>query len=213
MFYNNQNYFTTHFPDSEYYNSYYSFGVPAGIEENEYRPELTLLQNKVYSSTQPSPQFLQYLRYAVYCANFITSVRAKNGRGPVAASIGLQYASLMKVFMMVEEDDCKNHFSQKYKINEQGLVKIFAPSQGPNNITTGVANMGCGTGTTRDTIEKQVEAWMNSPIHKENILNPNIKNIGVSWQFATVNGMQKVYWSMVGTDGTLPQTPNRQYFY
>lgn len=55
-----------------------------------------------------------------------------------------------------------------------------------------------------DTTNEMVEAWMNSPTHKENIINPNFTEIGLAVLNGTLNGFNTtLVVQMFGTPGAV----------
>jgi uncharacterized protein YkwD len=67
-----------------------------------------------------------------------------------------------------------------------------------------------GENLARDFMDSTsvVEAWMNSPTHKENIVNPNYKEIGVAVVNGTLNGVETTL--VVQVFGTSPPTTTAQ---
>ncbi|MGB9706561.1 MAG: CAP domain-containing protein [Microgenomates group bacterium] len=64
-----------------------------------------------------------------------------------------------------------------------------------------------GENLARDFMDSQgvVEAWMNSPTHKDNIVNPNYKEIGVAVVNGTLNGVETTLVVQVfGTPAPVP---------
>jgi len=67
-----------------------------------------------------------------------------------------------------------------------------------------------GENLARDFMDSAsvVEAWMNSPTHKDNIINPNYKEIGVAVVNGTLNGVETTL--VVQVFGTPPPTTTAQ---
>jgi len=67
-----------------------------------------------------------------------------------------------------------------------------------------------GENLARDFMDSEgvVEAWMNSPTHKDNIVNPNYKEIGVAVVNGTLNGVETTL--VVQVFGTPPPTTTAQ---
>jgi len=67
-----------------------------------------------------------------------------------------------------------------------------------------------GENLARDFMDSAsvVEAWMNSPTHKDNIVNPNYKEIGVAVVNGTLNGVETTL--VVQVFGTPPPTTTAQ---
>jgi uncharacterized protein YkwD len=67
-----------------------------------------------------------------------------------------------------------------------------------------------GENLARDFMDSAsvVEAWMNSPTHKDNIVNPNYKEIGVAVVNGTLNGVETTL--VVQVFGTPPPTAAAQ---
>jgi uncharacterized protein YkwD len=42
-------------------------------------------------------------------------------------------------------------------------------------------------------INEMVTAWMNSPSHRENILNPDVDETGFGYQYGKLNGVQTIF--------------------
>lgn len=60
-----------------------------------------------------------------------------------------------------------------------------------------------------DNVPDMVEAWMNSPTHRENILNPSVDETGIGVAMGTLDGAQTIFVAQVfGRQSKKPEQPN-----
>lgn len=103
--------------------------------------------------------------------------RAEAGLPPVKENLNLNKAAQLKAANMFAEDYWA-HFSPSGKdpwgfINQAGYKFSYAGE----NLAKNFNNSG-----------DVVVAWMNSPSHKENLLNPNYQDIGIAVEDGTLQG-------------------------
>jgi uncharacterized protein YkwD len=107
--------------------------------------------------------------------NFVNGERARYGLGTLTAQYQLSAAATVHATDMA----CKNYFSHTGsdgsspfdRIKTQGYIYYYAGE-----------NLFAGNGVYNDA-GQAVSAWMNSPGHRQNILNPEFTEAGVSYVF------------------------------
>lgn len=107
--------------------------------------------------------------------------RAKNGLGPVVENSQLDAAAVAKAKNMFEENYWA-HYSPSGKspwdfISRAGYKYIYAGENLARNFYSS---------------EDVVSAWMSSPTHRANILNPKYQEIGIAVAEGMLNGTQTV---------------------
>jgi uncharacterized protein YkwD len=120
--------------------------------------------------------------------NFVNQERARYGLGQLTAQYQLSTAATGHTIDMA----CKNYFSHTGsdgsspfdRIKAQGYVYYYAGE-----------NLFAGNGVYNDA-GQAVSAWMNSPGHKQNILNPEFTEAGVSYVF-NANSTYGGYFAIV----------------
>jgi len=126
--------------------------------------------------------------------DFVNSSRAQSGLAPLSVNEKLQSAALSKAQDMFANQYFA-HTSPQGKtpwdfINQSGYTYVYAGE-----------NLAIGY---NDNNELHT-AWMNSPSHRENILNPNFKEIGIAQLSGTFDGLQNVI--VVQTFGSKDNAP------
>ncbi len=89
----------------------------------------------------------------------------------------------MKLYAAAREHSidmaCNNYFSHNSPNGRTPFDRILAAGY---KYRIAAENLYAGNGTYNDP-EKAVQAWMNSPAHRKNILTPGLIHIGVSYVF------------------------------
>lgn len=121
----------------------------------------------------------------------INQERQRNGLRPLQVDATLNRLTAIKAQDMAVNQSCE-HYSptiggdEGVLLNREGITNVYA-----------VFNIACGPGSTLDTAQKVVNAWINSPPHYANILDPNITRIGIGQVYSPQNNTN--YWSMIAT--------------
>jgi uncharacterized protein YkwD len=119
---------------------------------------------------------------------FVNDERARYGLGALTLQYQLSTAATLHTVDMA----CKNYFSHTGsdgtspfdRIKAQGYVYYYAGE-----------NLFAGNGVYNDA-GQAVRAWMNSPGHKQNILNPEFTEAGISYVF-NANSTYGGYFAIV----------------
>jgi uncharacterized protein YkwD len=115
-------------------------------------------------------------------------VRAKNGLKPLQANAELNYAADKYAELMAQ----RNYFSHTGPDGSR-------PRDRAKAVGFEAQIIGENLGRGQKTAQEVVQAWMNSPGHRANILNPNYTQIGT--------GFEKNFWvQKFGTEDTNPAT-------
>ena len=119
--------------------------------------------------------------------------RAENGLGPVTLNSKLSEAAQRKAGDM-------------FAFNYWAHISPSGRSPWSFFQEVGYRYLYAGENLARDFMnsESVVEAWMNSPSHRDNVLNPNYKEIGLSVVNGTLNGVETTL--VVQLLGTPPTT-------
>lgn len=114
----------------------------------------------------------------------INSIRSANGLPPVAADDSLNAAA-------------QGHSTWLAQNNKSGH-----DGQGGSNPGTRIYNAGFTGSTVAENVAvglpttgEAIDGWMNSPGHRENILNPEFTKIGVGYNCRT-SGPYQHFWTM-----------------
>lgn len=124
--------------------------------------------------------------------------RAKNGLPPLSENLSLDKAAQAKA---------ANMFSENYWAH-------FAPSgKTPWDFIQGsgyrFSYAGENLAKNFYTSDEVVAAWMNSSSHKENIMNPKYKEVGIAVVDGVLNGQKTtLVVQMFGASATLAQAPS-----
>ncbi len=140
--------------------------------------------------------------------NLVNQERAKYGLTPLQRSEGLTNAARYQAADMSQD----NYFSHDTMDRECGtLVKKCGPWERIANYYSGAIGENAAAGY--HSPEAVMQGWMNSAGHRTNILNPNIRTIGVG--FFQGSGDYHSYWvqdfgttidtSSATTQGNLPE--------
>lgn len=119
--------------------------------------------------------------------------RAENGLGPVTLNSKLSEAAQRKAGDM-------------FAFNYWAHISPSGRSPWSFFQEVGYRYLYAGENLARDFMnsESVIEAWMNSPSHRDNVLNPNYKEIGLSVVNGTLNGVETTL--VVQLFGTPPTT-------
>ena len=109
-----------------------------------------------------------------------------------------QQAGLQPLQMNQKLDDTAEAHSQDMAVNhyfshnslDGSSASARADKEGYNYSTFG-ENIAAGQATPEDV----VQAWMNSPGHRANILNPNFKDIGIGYYYLANDSGYHSYWT------------------
>lgn len=124
--------------------------------------------------------------------------RVKNGLPPLTENLNLDKAAQAKAASMFSENYWA-HFAPSGKspwdfIQASGYKFSYAGENLAKNFYTS---------------DEVVKAWMASPSHKENIMNPKYKEIGIAVVGGVLNGQKTtLVVQMFGTSGSLAQAPS-----
>jgi len=124
----------------------------------------------------------------------INKIRVSHGLDPLAENPKLDIAALLKAQDMIERDYF-NHYSPEGKAPWDWI------SSAKYNYKYAGENLALNFFNDQET----VQAWLNSPTHKDNILNPNYKDTGVailSGITSTTKESKTVVVQMFGTEKT-----------
>lgn len=125
----------------------------------------------------------------------INKIRVANGLQPLAENPKLNVAALLKAQDMID-NDYFNHYSPSGKTPWDW----FSAAQ--YNYKYAGENLALNFWSDQDT----VQAWLDSPTHKENILNPNYKETGLailSGTTSTTKENRTVVVQMFGAEKTI----------
>jgi uncharacterized protein YkwD len=151
------------------------------------------------SQTAPSPTNQNFISRVLELTNI---ERSKLGFSPLTFNTQLLNAAATHSQNMALQD----FFSHTGKDGSSLASRISATGY---QFSAAAENIAAGSSTP----EQVVSSWMNSSGHRANILNPNLKEIGISYYFlANDTGSVNFnhYWTQVfGTslDGTVNPTP------
>ena len=115
--------------------------------------------------------------FAVEVLNLVNAERAKVGVAPLRLADDLQNASAIRAREIVQ------YFSHTRPDGSSCFTVMR------NQGRTCGENIAAGHGSAYDTVEQ----WMNSQGHRENILNPNFRELGVGYAYDS-NSEYKHYW-------------------
>ncbi len=124
----------------------------------------------------------------------VNNERAKEGLDPLSIDSQLDQAANFHNDEMVRADMMSHQLPGEADLGERVSATGYSWTRVAENIAAGYT-----------TPEAVVEGWMNSPGHKENILNPEFIHIGIGYEYAPDNNNAlndyDVYWTQVfGTD-------------
>lgn len=127
--------------------------------------------------------------YSIYAERVVALVnreRSIRGMPPLAVKAGLSWVSTKRSVDMIQ----RNYFAH---VDPSGHDAYYYLRQNYIRYSTAGENIAYG----QQSPEEVVTAWMNSPGHRANILNPSYKHIGVGIARAMDN--QK-YWTQIFSD-------------
>jgi uncharacterized protein YkwD len=117
---------------------------------------------------------------------FTNYERVKNGQLPMAGNLKLDASALAKNRDMI----ANNYFNHTRPLNQNSDATVgfdrFIDEQGYEFIKIG-ENLAMGDFSTSSEV---VTAWMKSPTHKKNILDPMYREIGVNIKNGIIKGRQ-----------------------
>ena len=113
--------------------------------------------------------------------NIINQRRAENGAGPLELDESLTQVAYAHSLDMVE----RNFFNHS---NPDGLSPFDRMKNYGIEYSSAAENIAAGQQTPEDVME----AWMNSPGHRKNILNPAYNKIGIG---VAKGGFYGIYWT------------------
>lgn len=113
----------------------------------------------------------------------INKERVKNSLKPLIVNNKLTIAAQNKVKDMAD----KSYFSHISPVDGKkwsGFIKDagYVYLEAGENLANGY-----------DSVETMVEAWMNSPTHRDNILNPNFIETGMALEYGTLNNYPTIF--------------------
>lgn len=122
---------------------------------------------------------------AYSAASMISSYRASKGLGPVRVNSTLNRIAATHAKKMASmnrmEHVLPGQGSFQKRISSGGYKAIIAAE-----------NIGAGY----NSLESAIQRWRNSPSHDKNLLNPQIKEIGIAVAYAPESRYQ-TYWALV----------------
>ncbi len=124
----------------------------------------------------------------------VNNERAKEGLDPLSIDSQLDQAANFHNDEMVRADTMSHQLPGEANLGERVSATGYSWTRVAENVAAGYT-----------TPEAVVEGWMNSPGHRENILNPEFIHIGIGYEYAPDNNNAlndyDVYWTQVfGTD-------------
>ena len=102
----------------------------------------------------------------------VNQERADAGIDPLSINSQLDEVANLHTDEMVQADLLSHQLP-----NEADMEARFSETGYDGMVVA--ENLAAGGGTLFDTPEEVVEGWMNSPEHRENILNPEFTDLGV----------------------------------
>ena len=139
--------------------------------------------------------------------NLVNQSRSKNGFQELLENENLNGAAKSKALDMIKN----NYFSHN---SPSGITPWYWFEQNEYNYKYAGENLALGF----STVENQHQAWMDSPTHKKNILNPNYKEIGVAVERGKINDIVvtiavQMFGSRIGNAGNIEKNnPLRLFF-
>lgn len=129
----------------------------------------------------------------------VNNERANAGLDSLSIDSQLDQAANLHTDEMAQADRLSHQLPGEPELNERVLSAGYE-----GEIV--VENTAAGEGTLLTTPEEVVEGWMNSPVHRANILNPELTHIGVGYNNSPNEnkalGDFDVYWTQVfGAEG------------
>jgi len=115
----------------------------------------------------------------------VNQQRVKKNISPLIVNSQLMQASLNKVKDMAS----KNYFSHISPVDGKKW-STFIKESGYKYVEAG-ENLANGY----DSVEDMVKAWMDSPTHRENILNPGFEETGMALEYGTLNEFPTIFVS------------------
>ncbi|MEW8959755.1 hypothetical protein MHOCP_16630 [Moorella humiferrea] len=169
------NYYAFHFAPLKYLYSRYAQPQPAPLPAPAPKPVPV-------PAPQPEPQNENYQlhEFEQKVVDLVNAERAKAGLKPLTLDIQLARVARLKA----EDMRDNNYFS-----HESPTYGSFFTMLQKFGITYRTAGENIAAGY--QTPEAVVAAWMGSPGHRNNILNPNFTSIGVGY---TMGGSYRNYW-------------------
>ena len=124
------------------------------------------------------------IKYVDEIVKLVNEARAKEGLQPLTLD------PLLRKGAQVRAEECVKVFSHtrpdgtsyKTAISEAGVVSNYTGE-----------NVACG----HSSAQQVVKAWLNSPGHRDNILNSNFTKIGVGLEKNVGNGYKGYSWSQL----------------
>jgi hypothetical protein len=113
----------------------------------------------------------------------VNQEREKKNIAPLIVNSQLMQAASNKVKDMAG----KNYFSHSSPVDGKKWSS-FIKESGYKYVEAG-ENLANGY----DTVEDMVTAWMDSPTHRENILNPNFEETGMALEYGTLSGFPTIF--------------------
>ena len=134
--------------------------------------------------------------------NLVNQERSAVGLDPLAIDSQLDTAANLHTDEMVQADLMSHQLPGEADLGDRVSDTGYDWSRLGENVAAGYT-----------TPEAVVDGWMNSPRHRENILNPDFTEIGIGYEFAPDNndniGDYDTYWTQVfGTEGNNPASEN-----
>lgn len=171
------NYYAFHFAPLKYLYSRYRYAQPQPVPLPVPTPKPVPVP-----APQPQPQTENYQlhRYEQKVVDLVNAERAKAGLKPLILDMQLARVARLKAEDM-RDNNYFSHVSPTYGSFFTMLQKF--------GITYRTAGENIAAGY--QTPEAVVAAWMGSPGHRNNILNPNFTSIGVGY---TMGGSYRNYW-------------------
>ncbi|MGQ4645991.1 CAP domain-containing protein [Lyngbya aestuarii] len=160
--------------------------IAPGLTRAASAPEIVLIQeSNLAQSKSPTPLLLAQAAYEAELWQLTNKERAKVGVPPLQLNSHLGQAAQSHA-----EDMAKNGFFSHTGSNgssTQGRVEAagYAWQKIAENIAAG-----------QTTPQETVEAWMDSPVHKSHILDPELKEIGFGYA-RNYSSVHKHYWSQL----------------
>lgn len=115
----------------------------------------------------------------------VNQERVKKNIAPLIINSQLMQAASNKVKDMAS----KNYFSHISPVDGKKWSS-FIKESGYKYVEAG-ENLANGY----DSVEDMVKAWMDSPTHRENILNPNFEETGMALEYGTLNEFPTIFVS------------------
>jgi uncharacterized protein YkwD len=125
---------------------------------------------------------------AFAAAAMISSYRASRGLGPVRVNATLNKIAATHAKKMASSN------KMAHVLPGQGSFKKRIADGGYKAVLV-AENVGAGYGS----LESAIQRWKNSPSHDKNLLNPQIKEIGIAVAYAPESRYQS-YWALVMAD-------------